>query len=187
MKAATKGTIIRICIPLLRLFPTYAALLGFAALYDFGAKTFIVYAAPLQKVFYSPIVLFAWGALALIPFIVLRSATVFRIYATLFLGCLAFMAYDYFVPFRYISPNFDGAVDGGGYSTAGNKENIDFWVSHPIFPPSGEDIFVALVRVTPLALAFAYRRYHHLWSNRAQQNAAVGLRGADEVFRNGTP
>src|SRR5204862_2708245 len=135
---SAKANVIRIGIPLLRLLPSYAAVYGVAALYDFGAKTFIVYAAPLQKVFYAPIVLFVWVALALVPFILLRSATVFYIYVTLFCGCLAFMAYDYFIPFRYVSPDFRGQIvdSGGGYSTAGNEDDIDFWVSYPTFPPN---------------------------------------------------
>ncbi|MBI5799708.1 MAG: hypothetical protein HZA92_03140 [Verrucomicrobia bacterium] len=153
----------------MRLLPSYSALWGFAALYDFGVKPFIVYAPPLQKVFYAPIVLLVWGVLALIPFILLRSSIVFRIYCTLFFACLAFMAYDYLVPFRYVSPDFRGEIldSGGGFSSSGNHDSVAYWVSYPTFPLHEDDWPVSLVRVAPLILAFGYRRYYPLWAANA--------------------
>jgi hypothetical protein len=149
--------------------PSYAALYSFAALYDFGAKAFIVHAAPLQKMFYAPIVLFFWGGLALVPFILLRKAIVFYIYATLFLGCLGFMAYDYFVPFRYVSPQFHGEIQAPGkeVSSSGNKDSVDYWISYPTFPPHEDDWPLSLVRIGPLILAFVYRRSYPLWVTHA--------------------
>lgn len=169
MSTSTKANIVRIGIPLLRLLPSYAGVLGFAALHDFGAKTFIVYAAPLQKVFYAPIVLFVWGGLALVPFILLRGSIVFYIYTTLFFGCLGFMAYDYLVPFRYVSPHFHEEIQdsGGGFSSSGNKGNIDYWISYPTFPPNEDDWPSSLVRIAPLTLAFVYRRVYPLWATNA--------------------
>ncbi len=170
MRASTKARMVRIGIPILRLLPFYAALYGFAALFDFGVKTFIVFAPPLQKVFYAPVVLFVWGGLALVPFILLRRATVFYIYVILFFGCLAFMAYDYFVPFSYVSPNFHGDIQdaGGGSSRSGNNDSINYWISRPTFPPHADDWLVALVRVAPLILAFVYRRFYPLWTTNAK-------------------
>lgn len=169
MEVPRKAQIVRIGIPLLRPLPSYAALYGFAALYDFGAKTFIVYAAPLQKVYFEPVMLFLWGGLALIPFVLLRNSIAFYTYATLFFGCLAFQAYDHFVPFCYISPNFHGEIRDpvGGYSSSGNPNSIDYWISYPTFPPDGEDWLLSLVRVTPLILAFVYRRFYPHWANNA--------------------
>jgi hypothetical protein len=166
MKASTKASAVRIAIPLLRLFPTYSAVVCMSALYQWGFRTFIVYAAPLQKVFFAPIVLFIWGALALVPFIVLRSATVFYIYAVLLFACLTFMAYDRFVPFNYVSADFHGEVQdpSGSYSTAGNDERVDYWISRPTVPHE-DDLLVASVRVAPLLLAFVYRRWYPRWIN----------------------
>ncbi|WP_131990191.1 hypothetical protein [Chthoniobacter flavus] len=175
MSKFTKATVVRIGIPLLRLLPSCAALYGFAALYDLGAKTFIIHTAPLQKLFYAPIVLFVWSGLALVPFILLRSSIVFYIYATIFFSCLAFMAYDYFVPFRYVSPYFQGEIQdaGGGYSRSGNHASIDYWISYPTFPPNEDDWPLSLVRVAPLALAFVYRRFYPLWATNASSDVAT--------------
>ncbi len=169
MRASTKANIVRIGIPVLRLLPSLSAVYGFAALHDFGVRTFVVYAPPLQKVFYAPIVLLVWGGLALIPFILLRNSIVFRIYSTLFFACLAFMAYDYFFTFRYVSPDFRGETPdpGGGFSSSGNHDSIAYWISYPTFPPHEDDIPVALVRIAPLILAFVYRRYYRLWATKA--------------------
>ena len=168
MNTSTKANIVRIGIPLLRLLPSFVALYSFAALYDFGAKTFVVYAAPLQKVFYAPIVHFTWSGLALVPFILLRRSIVFYIYVTLFFCCLGFMAYDYFVPFRYVSPHFQGEIQdsGGGFSSSGNKDSIAYWISYPTFPPQEDDWPRSLVLVAPLILAFVYRRFYPLWATK---------------------
>jgi len=169
MRTSTKANIIRIGIPLLRLLPFYSAVWAFAALYDLGPKTLIVYAPPLQKVFYAPIVGFVWAALALVPFVLLRRSIVFYIYATLLFGCLTFMTCDYLVPFRYVSPDYHGEIldSGGGYSKSGNDDNIDYWISYPTFPPN-EDVWpVWLVSIAPLILAFVYRRFYPLWTSNA--------------------
>jgi hypothetical protein len=173
MKASTKATILRVAIPVLRLLPAYAAVYGFAVLHDLGVKAFIAYAPPLQKVFYAPIMLFVWGGLALAPFVLLRNNVAFRLYVALFLGCLGFMAYDYLVPFRYVAPGFRGAVSdaGGGFSRAGEIDRVDYWISYPAFPPNEDDMWMLVVRVTPLALAFVYRRSYRLWTARDQRPA----------------
>jgi hypothetical protein len=134
------------------------------------AAEFVMHAPPLQKLFYAPIVRCVWGCLALTPFVLLRSAVVFRIYLMLFFGCLAFMAYDYFVPFRYVSPDFQGKVldAGGGFSRSGNDDSIAYWISYPT-SPSGEDIGMAFICVAPLALAFVYRRYFIHWTTKAER------------------
>src|SRR5436190_11844035 len=137
MKASTRANLIRFGIPVLRFLPSFAAVWHFAALYDFGPKMFIAYAPPLQKVFYAPIMLFVWAALALVPFILLRKSMAFYIYVTLFVGCLTFMAYDYFVPFRYVSPGFQGEImeSSWGGTKSGNHDRINYWISYPTWPP----------------------------------------------------
>ncbi|RYD82222.1 MAG: hypothetical protein EOP84_09735 [Verrucomicrobiaceae bacterium] len=149
----------------MRLLPSFGAIWLFVGLCDLGARAFIVYAPPLQKVFYAPIVLFIWSGLALVPFILLRNLTVFRIYVTLFLVCLAFMAYDYFVPFRYVSPDFHGRIldSGGGYSSSGNNDSIAYWISYPTLHGVKDWPLNIYGFVTPLILAFVYRRFYPLW------------------------
>ncbi len=154
-----RGELLRIAIPFLRLLPAYSALLVLATLYEFGPGAFVHYAPPLQKLFCVPIAQVLWACLALTPFVLLRSRAAFHIYVSLYLGCLAFMAYDYFVPFRYVAPNFQGEVrdGGGGFSRAGNDNSIDYWISYPT-TPRGENWIASLFLVTPLILAFVYRR-----------------------------
>ena len=161
MHPSTKAAVIRVCIPLIRLASFYAGL------YAVMMAKFVLYAPPLQKLFYHRIVTCIWGCLALTPFVLLRQSWAFYIYRVLFIGCVAFMAYDHFVPFRYVSPSFQERLlaSGGGYSTSGNDDNIGYWISYPT-PPTGEDILVAIVYLSPLALAILYRRFYKLWARQ---------------------
>lgn len=168
MSPSTKANVVRVGIPVLRFLPSFEALYSFAALHHFGASTFLAYSAPLQKVFYAPIVGFVWCGLALVPFILLRNSIVFYVYTAIFFGCLGFMAYDYLVPFRYVSLDFHGVIldSGGGFSSSGNKDSINYWISYPSFPPHNDGWSTALVRVAPLILAFVYRRFYPLWARK---------------------
>ena len=142
MSRATKATMIRVAIPLLRFVPFYAALFTLAALCDslfgFGPKDFqlIRYASPLRESFYGPLIDVLWAFLALTPFVLLRHSVMFRLYSGVFLGCLTFKAYDYLA-------------------------------GHPTFPPHEDERWLPLVYAAPLVLAFVYRRYHVLWTTNA--------------------
>ena len=128
---------------------------------------FVLYAPPLQKLFYHRIVICVWGCLALTPFVLLRKSWAFHIYRILFIGCTAFIAYDYFVPFRYVATSFQESVRdlGGGFSSSGNDDNISYWISYPT-TSSVEDILKSIVYLSPLALAVLYRRFYHLWTRQ---------------------
>jgi len=116
--------------------------------------------------------------LALVPFILLRAKWVSQIYYLLSSVCLAFLAYDYFVPFRYFSPSFRGRMLRGElsngellrinewsqFSTSGNDSEISFWISNPTVPGPME-ILQGLMYVSPLALALLYRRYYPRWAS----------------------
>ena len=177
---------LRVGIVFLRIIPIWAALFGVAALCDFATgapwtKGLIQYSAPLQKRFFAPTVYFISSLLVLIPFIALRSAIVFRVYATLFLGCLVFMAYDCLIPFRYVAPNS---------ADAGSGLLCRFWVTdgqaHWESEPRFDDLWTYLPFIGTMILAFIYRRYFLRWAANPEQDAAVGLRGAEEVSRDGT-
>lgn len=157
MRPSTKATIIRMGIPLLRLASFYAGL------WAVMMAELVLYAPPLQKLFYHRIVVCVWGCLALAPFALLRKFWAFHAYCVLLIGCLAFMAYDHFVPFRYVAPSFQESVQdpGGRYSISGNDDKINYWISHPT-PPSVEDILMSIVYLSPLALAILYRRFYQL-------------------------
>ena len=178
---------LRVGIVVLRIIPIWAALFGVAALCDLATgapwmKGFIVYTAPLQKRFFAPVIFCFSSLLVMVPFIALRSAIVFRVYATLFLGCLIFMAYDFLIPFRYLAAASPDARPG---------LLCRFWVTdgqaHWESKPRVDDLGTCLPFIGTMILAFIYRRYFLRWAANAEQDAADGLRGAGEFSSNGTP
>lgn len=157
---------LRVGIVFLRIIPIWAALMAVAALCDSAmsqsrTERLIEYSAPLQKRFFAPAIYFISSFLVLIPFIALRSAIVFRVYATLFLGCLVFMAYDFLIPFRYVAPDSPGA--SGWICRFWVAHGQAHWESKPRFDDLGE--YVPFLGT--LILAFIYRRYFLRWNAKA--------------------
>lgn len=142
MDPSSKATLIRFAIPVLR-WPTF-----YVAIYAIQVAQYVEHFEPLQKLYYARIIEVTWGWLALVPFILLRAKWVSQIYYLLSSVCLAFLAYDYFVPFRYFSPSFRGRMLRGElsngellrinewsqFSTSGNDSEISFWISNPTVP-----------------------------------------------------
>ncbi|YCM43462.1 hypothetical protein V2O64_19320 [Verrucomicrobiaceae bacterium 227] len=149
---------LRIAIPVFRLFTWYRAL------WIFAVERALI-APPLQKLAVIPMANLAWAILAVTPFVVLRHKRVFVAYAISFSAVLGIMAWDWLIPFRYVSQHFHGEIidSGGGFSTSGNRDDIAYWISYPT-NPSGEDVLLVMVIVAPLALGCIYRMFFQRWT-----------------------
>ena len=106
-----------------------------------------------------------WAIFALMPFVFLRSRWLFVTYVISFSAVLAVLAYDYWVPFRYVAPEFTGKISdvGGGFSRAGNNEAVAYWISYPT-ALAGEDYLIGFVMILPLLLACIYRAFFSAWT-----------------------
>jgi len=119
------------------------------------------YAAPLQKQFYRPIFMMLWAVLALLPFILIRRRIPYLIYFAAFCIVGGWLLYDLVVPFRYVAPDFLGAIEdpGGSYTIRGAAEHYDYWITR--FDPSESWLDVAFI-IWPFLLGsvyyFAYAR-----------------------------
>ena len=159
MKAST----IRVLIPVFRILPFYAG--AFAV----SMWEYVRYEPPLQKEFYARLAMGLWGVLALTPFILIRHRLAFLLYCFLYVSCLAFMLYDRFVPFRYVSPDYRGPVYYSD-TIAHSGDKVTYWVSNP---PSldGENILMVVIYATPLLLACIYRRYFRSWASSSSRSS----------------
>jgi hypothetical protein len=152
-----------VAIFLLRIYP------AFCGLYAILMTEYITYAKPFQKLFVDRLATSVWGVLALTPFILLKFQWLFRFYCFLFSAVLIFKAYDFLIPFKYVSPSYRGNVPDPfpGYSSRGNDDSIDFWISSPAFVyPT---LMMAAVFVLPFFLALIFRRYLHNVPPKSEQ------------------
>jgi hypothetical protein len=150
---------IRIGIPILRLLSWYQA-------FWIIPFTEVLWAAPLQKQLVVPLAKLAWALLALVPFILLRFRRVFAVYAVGSSAVLMVLAWDYFVPFRYVAPGFSGTIPGDNFYSY-ISGSVAVWVSRPSF--NVDDIPLFLVLISPLFLACVYRAFYPHWTKKAEQ------------------
>jgi hypothetical protein len=164
----TWSSIIRVGIPFLKLLTWYRALWVLTV-------SEAVYAPPIQKLLIVPLTEFVWAILAVTPFIILRVRSIFVAYVTVFIAALIILAYDYFMPFRYISPSYTGDISSpaSAYSRRFNGDIVEYWISNPSMPDS-EDIMIALVLIAPLILAFVYRKVYPNWTAKEAQQVVSG-------------
>jgi hypothetical protein len=151
-------------IPILRLLSWLRALF----IFSMGG---VLWAAPIQKLFVVPLAHAVWALLALMPFILLRFRWVFVTYVTIFIAALAVLAYDYFIPFRYISSAYTGEIlnPSGAYSRRFSGDDVDYWISN-FTVPNGDDLMMTLVIVAPLLLAIVYRNVYSYWTAKEAQS-----------------
>lgn len=127
------------------------------------------YAAPLQKQFYHPIFVVLWAMLALLPFILIRRRAPFLIYCAAFCIVGGWLLYDLVVPFRYVAPDFNGAIEdaGGAYTIRGSPDQgYDYWITR--FVPSSVESWLELAfLIWPFLLGLVY----HFLYVRGRRNA----------------
>ena len=138
-------------IPLLRL-PTW-----YSALYAFLGLEYAKYEPPLQKLFYRPVFIFLWGVLAFVPFILIRRRWAYLTFCGAFAIIGGWLFYDEIAPFRYVAPNYSGAVpeDTFRYSTADDGYHTTFYISN--FAPSSTEVQLELFFIVwPFLLGSLY-------------------------------
>jgi hypothetical protein len=110
-----------------------------------------------------------WAVVALLPFILIGRRKPYLVYCIAYCAIGGWMLYDLVVPFRYVSPDFHGAIDdlGGSYTIRGSASTgYDYWITR--FVPSS---FESWLDLTFLVWPFLLGSIYHFLFVRGRRSA----------------